>query len=140
MPWKGRTLFDKSNVFESLEFSNISFFDAKFNYTGFYSREYKQKFAVLNSTNIKEIRTKEDLVNLEDGYYYKLMNDLDLKGVVWNPLVFNGTFDGGGNTIKNLDVLFSDDKAEVTIGMFKEFNGILKNLNIRKIPLQAVKA
>ena len=65
---------------------------------------------------------------LDDNY--KLVNDLDMTGVVWTPITtlgFSGVFDGSGFTISNMTI--SDNFANA--GLFAQIanTGIVKNLN-----------
>ena len=93
-------------------------------------------------TNIVEIRTYDDLLKIndyiddnEDGatnYTFKLMNDLDLKGIDFQPLgldsncSFEGIFDGQGYTISNMII---DCHDENSVGFISVNYGIIKNLN-----------
>ena len=75
------------------------------------------------------LRTVSDLLGMsgKEGYF-KLVNDIDLTGVVWTP-VCDGTktvnFDGNGKTISNLSC--STGKAS----FFGVLNGSCRNLSLR---------
>lgn len=66
-----------------------------------------------------QIYTANDLQNINGHSWYKLMNDIDLNGVKWQPIGRNGAtmanLDGGGFTIKNLNV---KDSASDFCGLF----------------------
>lgn len=66
-----------------------------------------------------QIYTANDLQNINGHSWYKLMNDIDLNGVKWQPIGRNGAtmanLDGGGFTIKNLSV---KDSASDFCGLF----------------------
>ena len=91
------------------------------------------------------INTVEDLENFAANYgkyNYKVVllnNDLDLADVDWTPIggpgaeaadPFYGTFDGYGNTIKNLTVTEKEgvDKYDA-VAFFGWLDGTVKNLN-----------
>ena len=38
------------------------------------------------------------------GYYFKLIDDIDMSGVEWTPFNFNGVLDGAGHTISNMQM------------------------------------
>lgn len=66
-----------------------------------------------------QIYTANDLQNINGHSWYKLMNDIDLNGVKWQPIGRNGAtmanLDGGGFSIKNLNV---KDSASDFCGLF----------------------
>ena len=43
-----------------------------------------------------------DAMTADHDAHYILMADIDMQGVAWEPMVFNGTFDGNGHTLYNL--------------------------------------
>lgn len=51
-----------------------------------------------------QIRTAEELQNMEPDGSYILMEDLDLAGIRWKPLDFCGSFDGNGHALLNLEL------------------------------------
>lgn len=73
--------------------------------------------------------------NQFSGYTVKLTSDVDLNNVAWTPIgqsnTFNGTFDGGNNTISNLTV--SGDNTNV--GLFGKVIGTIKNVKIANVNL-----
>lgn len=88
--------------------------------------------------------------NLFKGYTVKLQNDIDLAGKPWTPIAykdpsgggaataFQGTFDGQGHTIYNLNVAASNaDGGDMPAGLFGLVcqGGVVKNLNINKFTI-----
>jgi len=73
------------------------------------------------------------------GKYYKLMNDIDLTGVVWSPIGyktigynyrFHGNFDGGGMVVRNLTYYNS------TISSYDGFFGITENATVVNLGIE----
>ena len=54
------------------------------------------------------ISKPEDLLNVQEGQYYELSNDIDMSGYNWVPLG-NVYVDGKGHTIKNLTYVYEDE-------------------------------
>ncbi len=81
---------------------------------------------------VVEIKTAEQLKEMNGGKYYKLVNDIDLKDIPWDsPADFRGVFDGNGRTIKNMRVVGTTfENRDVYLGLFKSASGLIKNLNI----------
>ena len=95
----------------------------------------KQQMIVLNDLEIVEIRTPEDLLNMESGYHYKLMNDIDLSETLWTPIDnFRGVFDGNGYTISNLTYIQTYQDQSIETGMFKQIRySEIKDLTLENI-------
>ncbi|MBQ2793159.1 MAG: hypothetical protein IJF05_00490 [Clostridia bacterium] len=83
----------------------------------------------------------DDLKNVDDGYHYILANDIDLGGVNWTPVVFNGSLDGNGYAIKNFTCVGDESSTtgfirettwrggcHMTAGLFSSSNGTIYNL------------
>lgn len=75
--------------------------------------------------------------NTYSGTVIKLTADLDLANVSWTPIgtpeaPFNGTFDGGGYTLSNLNVLIDGAMTGNVAGLFGVVgtNGIVQDLHI----------
>lgn len=81
---------------------------------------------------VVEIKTAEQLKEMNGFKYYKLVNDIDLKDIPWDsPADFSGVFDGDGHTIKNMRVVGATfENRAVYLGLFKSAMGLIKNLNI----------
>ncbi len=81
-----------------------------------------------------QIYTANDLQNINGHSWYKLMNDIDLNGIKWQPIGRNGAtmanLDGGGFTIKNLNV---KDSASDFCGLFST----LQDATITNLTLEA---
>lgn len=81
-----------------------------------------------------QIYTANDLQNINGHSWYKLMNDIDLNGVKWQPIGRNGAtmanLDGGGFTIKNLSV---KDSASDFCGLFSTLqDATITNLTLEE--------
>ena len=68
-------------------------------------------------------------INTFAGKTFKLGVDIDLKNQDWTPIgsgfTFDGTFDGDGHTIKNLNVNVSE-----LAGLFGSVHGTIKNVKV----------
>ena len=109
-----------------------------------YQPENAVCYAADNDTSAIEIRTSKDLLEASknsDGSYV-LMADIDMSvfGVDgWKPWNFNGTFDGNGHTLYNMDINTVTDVTEKAYdGNLKEYDtyyaglfGITKNAVIK---------
>ena len=88
----------------------------------------------LSESTINEITTIEQLKNIQNNKYYKLMNDLDFTNESWNPIDFKGILDGNNYKIKNLhyvsEALISNN---YNFALFSQFSGIVKNLEIESM-------
>ncbi|HOP30837.1 MAG TPA: fibronectin type III domain-containing protein [Spirochaetota bacterium] len=92
----------------------------------------QSSFKVTPSGNytLRFIYTAADLDSVRSnlGYYYVVMNDLDLSGYVnWTPIgTFSGVFDGQDFNICNLTI----NSNSQYLGLFSNSSGTLKNSNI----------
>ncbi len=87
-----------------------------------------------------------DLVREDLDAHYRLAADIDLAGVTWTPiadgtfsnddLLFNGTFDGAGFTVRNL--VAGGPSAEV-IGLFGRIglSGVVRDLRVENADVAA---
>ena len=77
----------------------------------------------VKADNVKEIWTYKDLLTVADDPTgsYKLMADIDLKGKIWTPVDFSGTFDGDGHAILNVSI---NQTGENT---YKVYDGNMKS-------------
>lgn len=78
-----------------------------------------------------QITTAEQLQSVNDfsTANFKLMNDIDLSDVPWNPISgFTGNFDGNGMKISNLSIEDGSDSS----GLFRSLNtpGVIENLTM----------
>lgn len=133
--WKGRTKFSENNILQDVQLFLLKCAGRDGDYSPYYGNVYmnynlKKDFVILDSTEGKEIYNIDQLFAIESGHRYKLMNDLDLAEFDWVPLTFNGLIDGNNHSINNLKVVSNYPLENNNVGMFKEFNGILKNLNL----------
>jgi|GEM_PF-3010952 len=97
----------------------------------------KTGFVIVNDDTVIEIWTATDLQNIESGYAYKLMADIDLAGISWTPIEsFNGVFDGNGKVISNLSIVRSFTDESAYVGLFETIQfGVIKNLNLANISM-----
>ena len=83
-----------------------------------------------------EIRTAEDLKNVDYRVDYKLMNDIDLRGAQWVPLTqenaYKGVFDGGNHIIKNFNIR----EPYACAGLFAKNIGVIKNLKVQNFTIK----
>ncbi len=69
------------------------------------------------------------------GKYFKLMNDIDMTGYRFEPIGnkwnqrFAGTFDGGGHTLKGLDINTGSNGYAALFGM-ADTAAVIKNINV----------
>ena len=92
-----------------------------------------------------EIYTVEDLMAMANDPIgdYILMEDLDLAGVEWKPLDFQGTFNGNGKAILNLtltqpgqETALSYDGNQVSyVTQFTGLFGVLRNAVVENLKL-----
>ena len=66
---------------------------------------------------------------------YKLVNDIDLDGIVWTPIdkKITGIFDGNNHSIKNLTIASNDLLTYSEVGLFRYFSGIVQGLNMENV-------
>lgn len=84
------------------------------------------------STDTVEIRTAEDLKNMNASLRYKLMNDIDLSGVEWShPGDFSGSFDGQGYTISGMNFVGTVENGDFYWGLFAQAKGTVRNLKLQ---------
>ncbi len=83
-------------------------------------------------TSSEEFIALSEQTNVDMTYAntcFKLTNDIDLTDTDFKPFhVFAGSFDGQGNTVRGLNIV--DDAQYTHIGMFRQLNGTLSNLNV----------
>lgn len=70
----------------------------------------------------------KNMTNTTDKFY-QLSRDLDFTDIEFTPIAtFDGTFDGNGKTISNIELTIKDGNG----GIFAENNGTIKNLTVEK--------
>ncbi len=87
-------------------------------------------FFRLESDDVHYISTADDLLHMNDGYYYELTNDIDLAGMEWRGSSFCGVFNGNGYAIKNMSFVGTVTNRDADFGLFASANGVIENLNI----------
>ena len=92
-------------------------------------------FTIVNSMTPIEITTAQELQSLTSGNAYKLMNDIDLTGVNWQPIMnFKGVFDGNGYTISNLNIVKTYEDVDTIVGLFGNAEySVIKNIKLSDV-------
>lgn len=76
----------------------------------------------------------DDLLDMDDGYYYELSNDIDLTGIEWNMTNdFYGIFDAKNHSIKNMSLVKTFTDSNAYFGLFTDVDGIVENLSIKSM-------
>lgn len=95
-------------------------------------------YKIYNGSELAWIAAQVDGGNTFAGQTVKLMNDIDLANIAWNPIgvsgdsmPFSGIFDGNGKTISNLYVDMTGDPLYESAGLFANASGAtIKNFTI----------
>lgn len=117
-------------------------FEGEYNrYIGIQEPVYDEATSTYTITNAAELAWVANEVNVEGNNFAKktvvLANDIDLAHMAWTPICdgsegcakwFNGTFDGQGKTIKNLNVEVEGTRKPA--GLFGKVLGKIQNLNV----------
>ena len=92
----------------------------------------KEQVSELYNAYYTEVRTYQDIQKLAGTENVLMMNDIDFSGSAgWESnITFNGTFDGNGYSIKNLQPKAGGN------GLFKTFNGIIQNVSFVGVKLR----
>ena len=116
---------DNNHWYYELDFvlwaEGVPFYDTSYDVVGWftrkleslsYSNDYIEKtvtyssitasFYRLRSDDIHYITSPDDLQNMNGQVYYELANDIDLSGLEWLGVEFDGMFDGKGYSIENM--------------------------------------
>ena len=96
-------------------------------------------YEITNAQQLAWVAEQVDGGNNFSGKTVKLMNNIDLANVPWNPIgvsgdsmPFSGTFDGNGKTISNLYVDLTDEPLYESAGLFANASGAtIKNFTIQ---------
>lgn len=91
------------------------------------------RYFILESNAIRDINTAQELQNMENGYAYRLTDNIDLTEFTWTPYDFQGYIDGNGFSINHLTIeksittnyIYDEDRM---IGLFRHGKGCFKNL------------
>ena len=94
---------------------------------------------ITNASQLAYIAEQVDGGKTYSGKTIKLMNNIDLGNIAWNPIgvsgdsnPFSGTFDGNGKTISNLYVDLTDEPLYESAGLFANASGAtIKNFTIQ---------
>lgn len=75
---------------------------------------------LVNSTQYIDIRTASELSNIQNGYAYRLVNDIDMTNVVWSPKSISYVIlDGNGFTIHGFRNVATYENTTLTYGLFE---------------------
>lgn len=133
VPWKS-TYNNYTEVFHDISVEEITYGIIDGNYTTKAINNINNRFAILKSLEPRNVSTLDDLIHMENGYIYKLVNDIDLIEAPWNPIEFKGIFDGSGFAIKNMSVVVENEFTyDQHYGLFSKFNGVLENLTLTDV-------
>ena len=93
---------------------------------------------IVASDTVHYISTPDDLLNMDDNYYYELTGDIDLAGRQWQGNSFYGVFDGKGYAIKNLTRIdesgTGDSYDKSSLGLFSTtYGGVIRNLKMEGV-------
>jgi hypothetical protein len=96
-----------------------------------------------SSINYIPITNAEELRNIRNNLFgnYRLMNNIDLESVEWQPIgtantPFSGTLDGKEFTISNLNIT----QTQEYVGLFASNNGTITNLNLSNVAVSMIGA
>ncbi len=94
-----------------------------------------QETTTIDTENFIDISNVDELMNIELNKSYRLINNIDLTGIEWEPIgsynePFMGIFDGNGYTISNLTIR---DKNLYLNGLFAYVTGEVKNLTLQGV-------
>jgi hypothetical protein len=89
----------------------------------------------VNSDEIHYVHQPEDLLNMNQGFYYELANEIDLSGINWFGNDFNGVFNGKGYSIKNMSNVASYQNQDLYLGLFRFGTGVVENLKMKEITI-----
>ncbi|OQX93839.1 MAG: hypothetical protein B6I17_01215 [Tenericutes bacterium 4572_104] len=96
-----------------------------------------QETTTVDTENLIDISNADELMNIELNKSYRLINNIDLTGIEWEPIgsynePFMGIFDGNGYTISNLTI---SDKNSYLNGLFAYVTGEVKNLTLQGVSI-----
>ncbi len=90
----------------------------------------------------------DDLLGIADnpGGYYRLENDIDCSGNIWEPVDFSGVFDGNNHALLNLKITNCSNGVRTTYDgnmiaydtRFSGFFGILENAAVNNLIIKGI--
>ena len=84
----------------------------------------------------RDISTPSELAAATSGSF-TLKNDIDLSGMEWKPISFNGTLNGNGHKISGLRI---NDGDEAGVGLYSTASGTIKDLVIENAAVRVSSA
>ena len=95
-----------------------------------------------------KIYTADDLLAVAENIDadYILMNDIDMAGIEWTPIDYNGNFDGNNHAILNLEIKTTSQGIRTTYdGNYKTYDtcfaglfGVLENGSVKNLTLKGL--
>ncbi|MBO4347139.1 MAG: hypothetical protein J5840_05835, partial [Lachnospiraceae bacterium] len=95
-----------------------------------------------------KIYTADDLLAVAENIDadYILMNDIDMAGIEWTPIDYNGNFDGNNHAILNLEIKTASQGIRTTYdGNYKTYDtcfaglfGVLENGSVKNLTLKGL--
>ncbi len=96
----------------------------------------KTNVYLLNENSPIEVTTKEQLLNMSDGFHcYSLQNDISLKGTEWHGSNLYGIFLGNGHSITGMEFIGTHKDSDIQLGLFSAVNGLVSDVNIKDASL-----
>ena len=135
---KDLTRIDDNRWYYSVRFSScwnyhslasLTYYNAYLEKTLTYSNMKTSCYGVASDT-VKYISSPDDLLNMDDGYYYELVGDIDLSGREWRGGAFDGVFNGNGYAVRNMSFVGTVLNKSAFLGLFCEGRGVIFDLNI----------
>ncbi|MCH4202525.1 MAG: hypothetical protein LKF54_06140, partial [Bacilli bacterium] len=85
------------------------------------------------TSEVSYIETADDLLTIGSYGVYILSNDIDLTGVNWSIINFNGVLLGNGHKITNLTIIDYSSTERVKFAMFDTLYGVINDLYIENL-------
>lgn len=130
----GGSTFNPGNV--KLSLLSVTFQDQE-NTLEIPCENYSSSVYFIRSDEIKYISTPEDLMDVDDRFYYQLTQDIDLADIQWTSPRFDGYLNGNGYVIKNMTIFSNQTQLDnstsgmaTRIGLFSTSSGIIHNVHL----------
>ncbi len=94
---------------------------------------FSDRVFCLKDDAVRYIFTPDDLLHMQDGYYYELANDIDLAGLEWRGAIFYGVFNGNGHVIRNMSYVGTVTNQSIDLGLFIQSDGVIEDLHMEGI-------
>jgi len=132
--WKGTVYWNTDSYYEYVWVKSVQYGDDSTGYSTLTVDNMLKEIILVKSNVVRNVTSRADLEQMEIGYVYRLMNDIDLLGVSWNPIEYYGILLGDGYTISNISISVLSQSSETkSIGLFSSFGGRVFNLGLRDV-------